>query len=127
MSTKPYDLHRLEQQLRDGEASDGHHTHNELYDYRYAYNALLFNAWAASGEVPVYKSWNHSDGLPCFGGQGWFIVVAELPNGQISNHYRGKRKWASFNVPAVDLPPEYDGHTPADVLDRMKAYLMWGG
>jgi hypothetical protein len=32
---------------------------------------------------------NHSDGTQCFNGQ-WFIVVAQLPTGQISNHYNIK-------------------------------------
>lgn len=27
------------------ELSDGYHTMRELYDYRAAYNALLFNEW----------------------------------------------------------------------------------
>jgi hypothetical protein len=33
------------------------------------------------------KSLKHSDGELCFS-EGWFIVVAELPTGQISNHYK---------------------------------------
>lgn len=112
------EIQNLRQALADGEASDGHHTHNELYAYRLAYNAALFNEWAASGKYNVVKSWKHSDDEPCFGG-GWFIVVAELPTGQISNHYQSEH-WDAFNVPAVDLPPEYDGHTPSEALARLQ-------
>ena len=67
--------------------SDGYHTFKELYDYRMIYNALWLNELALNHpEYHVHKSWKHHDGENCFGG-GWFIVMAELPTGQISNHY----------------------------------------
>ena len=113
-------VEELEAALRAGEASDGYHTHRELYEYRMLYNAHAAHGWLAAG-VPVVKSRRHSDGEPCFGG-GWFIVVAELPTGQVSNHYRDEH-WHLFEVPAVDLPPEYDGHTPADAADRLLRML----
>lgn len=101
-----------------GEVSDGYHTFNELYDYRKAYNAALFNEWARNGTYDVQRSIKHSDGELCFGG-GWFIVVAQTPFGQISNHYELK-DWDLFSdVPAVDLPVEYDGHTARQALDRL--------
>ncbi|MBF4603739.1 hypothetical protein [Curtobacterium sp. VKM Ac-2884] len=100
---------------------DEHHTLDELYEYRMLYNALLFNEWERNGTYPVVKSMQHSDGEDCFGG-GWFIVVAELPTGQISNHYRLEH-WDLFQVRSVALPPEYDGHTPADAAKRMLALL----
>lgn len=65
------------------------------------------------------KSWNHSDGELCFGG-GWFIVTATLTTGQVSNHYKAEH-WELFAVPEVDLPPEYDGHTPQDAAERLRA------
>ena len=100
-----------------GDASDGHHTFDELYDYRMLYNAHAAAGWLAAG-VPVVKSWHHADGDLCFGG-GWFIVTATLPTGQVSNHYRAEH-WDLFAVPAVELPPEYDGHTPADAAERLR-------
>ena len=80
----------LEARKVTGDTSDGYHTFNELYDYRRVYNAALFNEWASQGKYDVHKSWKHSDGKDCFGG-GWFIVVAELPTGQASNHYEAHR------------------------------------
>lgn len=109
----------------DGSTSDGFHTFDELYEYRMLYNAALFNAWASSGEIPVVKSWRHSDGELCFGG-GWFIVVAELPGvGQISNHYPAA-DWDLFRIADVEAPPEYDGHTPQQVAERLRGYLEGG-
>jgi hypothetical protein len=103
-----------------GETSDGYHTFNELYEYRMLYNAHAAHGWLAAG-IPVVKSWRHSDGEKCFGG-GWFIVSAHLPTGQVSNHYEAGY-WDMFQVPEVDLPPEYDGHTPKDAAVRLRKAL----
>jgi hypothetical protein len=105
----------------DGNTSDGYHTFNELYEFRKAYNAALFNEWAACGKCSVHKSWRHHDGELCFGG-GWFIVVAVLPAGQISNHYEAK-DWGLFAVPEVERALfEFDGHSGFDVVTRLKDY-----
>jgi hypothetical protein len=105
----------------DGNTSDGYHTFNELYDFRRAYNAALFNEWAAGGKCSVHKSWRHHDGELCFGG-GWFIVVAVLPEGQISNHYEAK-DWDLFAVLETERALfEFDGHSGSDVVARLKAY-----
>lgn len=119
--------------------SDGYHTFDELYEFRKMYNAALFNEWGkqlefvSAGEginnlrgvisIPikydVHKSWRHYDGELCFGG-GWFIVVAMLPTGQISNHYKAE-DWDLFKIPEVEKAKyEFDGHTGKDVLERLK-------
>lgn len=123
--------------------SDGYHTFEELYLFRKIYNAVLFNEWAkpymdrlnaiekglishADMVLPKYdlhKSWKHNDGELCFGG-GWFIVVAILPSGQISNHYEAK-DWDLFKVPIVEKAKyEFDGHTSADVIVRLKSLIV---
>ena len=101
-----------------GEVSDGYHTFNELYDFRLAYNAALFNEWGAQGKYNVQRSIKHSDGEYCFGG-GWFIVVADTPCGQISNHYEIKHWDLFYDVPKVDIPMPYDGHTANNSLERL--------
>lgn len=101
---------------------DEHHTLDELYLYRMLYHAHAANEWARRGTFPVVKSRRHSDGEPCFGG-GWFIVVATLPAGQVSNHYTDEF-WNLFDVPEVDLPPLYDGHTPAVAAERLLGALI---
>lgn len=101
-----------------GDTSDGYHTFNELYEYRMLYNAALFNEWGRHKTYPVIKSKRHNDGELCFGG-GWFIVIAQLPNGQISNHYELK-DWDKFDITEYEIPPwEFDGHTPQDVARRL--------
>jgi hypothetical protein len=121
-----------------GNYSDGFHTYNELYEFRKVYNAALFNEWAKQKvrnpkwasedniyqplnlpKYDVHKSWKHNDGELCFGG-GWFIVVAVLPTGQISNHYKAE-DWDLFKIPEVEKAKyPFDGHTSSDVLNRLK-------
>lgn len=104
------------------EISDGYHTMAELYEYRMLYNAAFANALVgATGRVGnAVKSWKHSDGEDCFGG-GWFIVSMDLPTGQVSNHYEAEH-WDLFRIPAVEMAPEWDGHTPADAAERLRKY-----
>ncbi len=105
-----------------GEVSDGYHTFNELYRYRMLYNAAFFNLLARNGQVEVCKSRRHSDGEKCFGSDDWFIVMAILPTGQVSNHYESKY-WDLFDVPERETAFEYDGHTPNEAADRIEKYL----
>lgn len=114
-----------------GEYSDGFHSFNELYTFRKVYNAVLFNEWGNQKgfddginyhhNIPkynVHKSWRHFDGELCFGG-GWFIVVAMLPTGQITNHYK-EEDWGLFQIPTFETALyEFDGHSSSDVINRL--------
>ena len=122
-----------------GNYSDGYHTFNELYEFRKMYNAVLFNEWANQqirnprwasednqplniAKYDVHKSWRHHDGELCFGG-GWFVVVAILPSGQITNHYKAE-DWELFKIPVSDKAKyPFDGHTSSDVLARLSKLL----
>ena len=116
-------MERIEKILNNiGEFSDGYHTFNELYDYRKAYNAAFFNELAKQGLYDVHKSKRHSDGTIPFDDENWFIVQAELPTGQISNHYEMK-DWDLFNIPEKENANPYDGHTPQDVAKRLRDFL----
>lgn len=112
----------IEKQRIDENTSDGYHTFKELYDFRRLYNACLFNEWAEQGKYQVHKSKKHSDGDECFGG-GWFIVMATLPTGQISNHYELKY-WDNFKCEERELADKWDGHTAQDVAHRLDQVLL---
>ena len=105
-----------------GELSDGYHTFNELYEYRLLYNAAFFNELAKQRLYDVHKSRKHSDGENPFGDPNWFIVMAELPTGQISNHYEMK-DWDLFQVTEKYISNVWDGHDPRDVAKRIRKYL----
>ena len=116
-------MERIKEILRNiGDFSDGYHTFDELYNYRKAYNAAFFNELAKQGLYDVHKSRRHSDGEIPFGNPNWFIVMAELPTGQISNHYEMK-DWDLFDIPEKDKSNAYDGHSPQDVYERLVKYL----
>lgn len=108
-----------QEQLNIGEVSDGYHTFNELYYYRMLYNAAFFNLLPKGW---VHKSKRHHTGEECFGG-GWFVVIANLPTGQISNHYELK-DWDLFRVPEKEFADEWDGHTPQEAAERLHKYLQ---
>lgn len=106
-------LIRAEEQI-----SDGYHTFGELYEYRLLYNAALFNCLTRHGnKFHVHKSKRHSNGEPCFGGE-YFIVMATLPTGQISNHYE-MRYWNLFHIPEHKVADKWDGHTPQQAANRL--------
>ena len=117
---KSYDKEGLKDM---GEVSDGYHTFNGLYNFRKFYNAAAFNVWSKDGLYDVHKSKCHNDGIPCFGG-GWFIVMAVLPGGQVSNHYK-LEDWDLFQCPEEPFVKHmYDGHTAEDVLERLKEVCL---
>lgn len=114
-------INALIQHADSKKISDGYHTFDELYEFRKMFNAALFNNWSMQDEFEVHKSMRHHDGELCFGG-GWFIVIAVLPAGQISNHYK-MDDWNLFKVPAWDKAAyPYDGHTGDDVIERLKQH-----
>ena len=99
-----------------GEFSDGYHSFNDLYAQRLYLSAALFNSFKEFG----WKSWKHSDGELCFGG-GWFIVGVSTPEGDYTYHYKAEH-WELFQCKAVDIAPEWDGHTDKDV-ERLLSLL----
>lgn len=113
----------------DDDTSDGFHTFGELYRHRMLLTAALFRSWYhEAGEIgwggmgtTVHKSRRHSDGEVPFGG-GWFIVVAQLPTGQISYHYPDEH-WDLFQIPEREQAADYDGHTADQAADRLQEWL----
>ncbi|WP_108962239.1 hypothetical protein [Mycetocola zhujimingii] len=101
--------------------SDGFHTFAELYEFRLLYHAHALRLWLQQG-IRVVRSWRHDNGEECFGG-GWFIVVAELPSGQVSNHYRTTCRSMFDGVPETPTAPLWDGHSVGDVLHRLRTNL----
>lgn len=105
-----------------GSISDGFHTFDELYEFRKLYNAAFFNELAKNKKYSVHKSIKHYEGDKCFG-NGWFIVVAVLPTGMVSNHYKLK-DWDLFQIPEEEKSTiPFDGHTAQDVINRMTDFV----
>lgn len=98
--------------------SDGYHTFGELYDHRRALTA----AFLASLSALSWKSkQHHPEDSPMFEG-GYFIVGINLPNGQLSYHYKLEH-WDDFSkIEEIPFAPKWDGHTPELTIQRL---LEW--
>jgi hypothetical protein len=112
---------KLVQQVRGvgeaGQVSDGYHTFNELYDHRIA----LFIALMKSHPEISWRANNHADGSSY---EGWFIAGMHLPTGDISYHLPDD-KWTLLDgvgIATTNRAPEWDGHTPADVVRRLNEW-----
>ena len=101
-----------------GNISDGYHTFNELYDHR---NLLFINLcllWYSDRSCGT--CWNNNgnyDGYFClyFWGNGDKQISYHIPN-----KYLGlvAKPLVDGGIPRIEL--EWDGHTSADVLDRLQ-------
>jgi hypothetical protein len=113
------------------DASDGYHSFDELYDHRFTLFIALckqlrtkVNADNINGVQmadigrEIWRSKLHSDGSVF---DGWFIMgICKQKGHQITYHFP-LRRWEETNfAETLDTAPPYDGHTPADVLERLK-------
>ena len=95
-----------------GETSDGYHTFNELYHHR----AVLFSVIVKAFPDHAWKSRKHHDGTMY---DGMLIVGIETPDGQATYHYDVDPYWDMFKCKDLEYAPEWDGHTPAQAIDRI--------
>lgn len=99
----------------DSETSDGYHTMNELYDHRFALYIALCKSKV--DELYIWRSQAHADGSMY---DGHFILgIDNEPGKQITYHLPmilwNKTEFAQ----TLDRAPDFDGHTAADVIDRL--------
>jgi len=97
-----------------GDVSDGYHTFNELYHHR----AILFATLCNLMPDLAWKSKQHDDpNFPMY--DGMFICGIVTPMGQATYHYDIDPYWDLFKVKELERAPKYDGHTPADAIQRI--------
>ena len=96
----------------DGDTSDGYHTFNELYHHR----AILFSIIVKAFSDKAWKSLRHHDGAMY---DGMFIVGIDTPEGQATYHYDIEPYWDMFECQELVRAPEWDGHTPAQAIERI--------
>lgn len=112
---------------KDENMSDGYHTFKELYRHR---DALFLNL--CKNRTDSWWSYNHSDGTPCFGGNGWIIVgIGKTKGRQITYHMNTKEipyweeKWKS-RIREIPKAHKWDLHTPEDVILRLNKQVFGG-
>lgn len=89
--------------------SDGYHTFDELYEHRTALLAAL-----VKNNPLAYKSKKHHDGSMY---DNMFIVGINYDK-PITYHCE-MEYWDKFQCKEVENAPEWDGHTPDDVVQRL--------
>lgn len=101
-----------------GDVSDGYHTFDELYEHRIA----LFIALMKSHPAISWWSKKHVDGTMW---DGWIIAGMHLPTGDITYHLSDEYiPHLKDKVTELDTAPEWDGHTPADVVKRVEDWAI---
>ena len=104
-----------------GELSDGYHTFNELYEHRATlYIALCEQLCLFVESFPkeVWRSKKHSDGTSY---PGWFILGINKEKGKQITYHLPLSKWKeTCFAETLDVAPKFDGHTPKQVLRRLK-------
>ena len=103
------------------DVSDGYHTFGELYEHRIELWIKLcdyLSLPADSNSPRVWRSRLHSDGSVF---NGWFILGYGEEAGEQVTYHLPNNRWDDTDF-AITLPraPEFDGHTSADVLERLK-------
>ena len=100
-----------------GSISDGYHTFDELYEHRHA----LFLVLMSKCREQSWFSVQHHDGTSM---KGWFIAGIALPSGQVT-YPLPERLWdaaIATGARCAGRGEAWDGHTPADVVDRLMAH-----
>jgi len=98
-----------------GQVSDGYHTFDELYEHR----IVLFLALCrqVASKTKVWRSEKHSDGS---GFTDWYILGIGKEKGIQITYHLPLSKWNDSNfAETLDKAPEWDGHSPSDVLSRI--------
>ena len=108
--------------------SDGYHTFGELYEHRIALFIALCRMTKAEsghwtdGEVKmVWRSKLHSDGTMF--DDSFILGIGRVRGHQITYHLPLSYWDMTEFAYTMDNAPEWDGHTSADVLERLKKYF----
>lgn len=110
--------------------SDGYHTFEELYEHRIelwiafcSVLARLREAEPKNAHLKPYNVWftkKHSDGSEW---KGWFVLGIGEGVYQMTYHLPDKywkRGDIQYRAELKSKAPKYDGHTPKDVIQRLR-------
>lgn len=109
-----------ESKVETNSISDGYHTFAELYEHRITLFIALGKALHENMKFrqTIWKSRKHSDGSEW---AGWFIMGFGTIKGTQITYHIPILKWDEcWFANERDLSPDFDGHTSADVLERLK-------
>lgn len=95
---------------------DGYHTFDELYDHRITLYIALCR-WVEP-HWQVWRSKLHSDGTSF---EGWFVLGINKEKGEQITYHLPMSRWDETDfAETLEKAPDFDRHTPDDVLWRIK-------
>lgn len=98
--------------------SDGYHTFEQLYEHRIELWISLCKKLNPLMSCVVWKSRVHSDGSVW---PGWFILGVSAKEGLQITYHLPDKYWKRLDlITTRDKAPKWDGHTPEDVLKRLR-------
>lgn len=105
----------LPEGITTGQISDGYHTFDELYAHR----VRLFSTLMRAHPDKSWWSFKHHDGSVW---DGWIIAGIDTPAGTATYHLPVTEiEFFDEGVRQLRRGKEWDGHTAADVLERLKS------
>lgn len=108
-------------QIPTNEISDSYHTFLDLYNHRIELFIALckqLNFDSAGNTNLIWKSKKHSDGSEW---EGWFILGINKLKGEQITYHLPIAYWEQCAFEELECAPDYDLHTPKDVLERLKS------
>lgn len=106
------------------DASDGYHSFSELYDHRITlYIALCKQishqpSYDYDDKFTIWRSVLHSDGSNF---DGYFVLGIGTEKGHQITYHLPNGRWNDTDfATTIDRAPEFDGHTPTNVLKRIE-------
>ena len=104
-------------EVEDGtQVSDGYHTFDELYEHRFALWIALCRT-LQKGYDCTWRSKLHSDGTSY---EGWFVLGCFFVPGSQMTYHLPLSRWEDCDFAPIVDRAYFDGHTSADVLERLK-------
>lgn len=97
---------------------DGYHTFDELYEHRITLYIAFCKQMESRTYMQIWRSKLHSDGTSF---DGWFILGIGKEIGKQITYHLPNDRWDEVSfAKTLEKAPEFDGHTSADVLERIK-------
>jgi hypothetical protein len=118
----------VDSDIDTNQISDGYHTFGELYEHRITlfillcrfYSDAMWATWEYEGDFDrhPWRSKKHNNGSEF---EGWFIMGIGRSKGEQITYHLPLSRWDECDfAKTLELAPEWDGHTSADVLERLK-------
>lgn len=112
--------------LKTDTVSDGFHTFGDLYDHRITLFIKLAEYWDMRCQEVGNNSgmsWrslaHHPDDKPMYA--NWFVLGIGKESGDQITYHLPLSRWDETDFArTLDHAPKWDGHSPSDVINRLK-------